>query len=732
LDEPERVYQLLHPALPASFPPLRASPAQSHNLPDTRTSFVGRDTELKLLDDLLVTARLVSVVGPGGSGKTRLAVELASRLSARFESGAHLCDLSPLTDPTLVASTIAGVFGVRDMAGVDTLDALAWALEGRKVLLLVDNCEHLLETSAAAIDRLLTFASGVTVLATSREPLGVQGEHVWRIGPLQVPDLDAGADAIADSVAVRLFENRGRLARADFEVTDRNAAAVADVCRLLDGLPLAIELAAAQVAALPPSAIATRLAARLQVLTPGGGRRPGRHRTLEAAIEWSYQLLDGDQRRLLRFLSVFANGFPLDAAASVGVSDDPVSVLGSLVDKSLVLWDPDSDRYRLLETIRTFARDRLDLAGEADIAAARHLGWCVNLAESFGAYWTGPRDVEGYHLIERELDNIRATLGWAVEHKAPDSVRLAGPLGAYWGFGRRSATVETRDLFAQLAEIPGARPVDAGTALSWAAIVSIWIDDTQTAWAASQRAVDMLSSAGDAEALAQALTNHASVLSVMGRVDEARARFMELRDRAADRGDTFELVRVLNNLCMLETGQGNLAAAVAYGLAGVERTSENTSLYMRASIRGTLAEALLEQGAATQPVVDMIAETVRLDSKLRSVLYLTTDMTLLGKALASTDPRRAAVLIGGARIMERRHGIGYGYRYADRDYVDHLLEQLRDHLGDDELTEAIDSINDMTFDEAADLAITLAEQWKSANEPAAGTLATTEDLPEPT
>jgi predicted ATPase/DNA-binding SARP family transcriptional activator len=732
LDQPERIYQLLHPALQASFPPLGASPAHSHNLPDTRTSFVGRDAELKLLDDLLVTARLVSVVGPGGSGKTRLAVELAARVAARFESGAHLCDLSPLRDPALVASTMAAVFAVQDAPGVDTLDAVAWALEGRQVLLLVDNCEHLLEAAASAIDRLLTSAAGVTVLATSREPLGVDGEQVWRIGPLRFPHIDASVEGIADSDAVRLFANRGHLAQAGFEVTARNAAAVADICRQLDGLPLAIELAAAQVAALTPAAIAQRLADHLQALRPTAGRRPARQRTLEATIEWSYQLLDDDQRRLLLFLSLFASGFPLDAAAAVGDSDDPVSVLGSLVDKSLILWDPDAERYRLLETIRAFARARLDQAGEGDIAAARHLRWCVNLAESLGRYWTGPHDVEGYHLIERELDNIRAALAWAVEHNAPEAVRLAASLGAYWNWGQRTATVETRDWFARLAEIPGARPVDTGTALSWAAFIAIWVDDNQTDWAASQRAIDTLSSAGDDEALAVALSPHAILLARAGQADEARALMLKLRDQAAARGDNFELVRTLNNLCWLETSQGNLAAAVAYGRAGLEQTSENTSLSIKAIIRTTLAEALLEQGETTRPLIDMIAENLRLDSKVGSVAYLTTDMTLLAKALLPTQPRRAAILIGAAGILERRHGIGYEFRYADRDYVDHLLEQLRNGLGDRELAEAIESIKEITFDEATDLAITLARQGNSTPQAAAGTRGTSEYDPQPT
>jgi hypothetical protein len=274
-----------------------------------------------------------------------------------------------------------------------------------------------------------------------------------------------------------------------------------------------------------------------------------------------------------------------------------------------------------------------------------------------------------------------------------------------------------------LADIPGARPVDTGTALSKAATISvIWLDDDQTAWAACKRAIDTLRSAGDDEALAEALSNHASLLAKAGRSDEARAEWLELRDQAADRGHTFPLVLALNQLCWLETQRGNLAAAVAYGQAGVEQSSENTAVSIKALIRTTLAEALVEQGEAPGPAIDMIAENVRLHSKLRSVEVLTTEMTLLAKALLSIEPRHTAVLIGAARVLEKRHGIGFDGRFADRDYIDRLLDQLRNRLGDKELTVAIESINDITFDEATDLAITLARQGSLARQPASETL----------
>jgi predicted ATPase/DNA-binding SARP family transcriptional activator len=425
-EEPERIHQLAHPELRTSFPPLRASPAQSHNLPDLRMSFVGRQPDFKAVEDLLHQGRLVTVVGPGGAGKTRLCVEVAARLATDFEGGVHLCDLSPLTDPGLVPAALAGAFAIRDSPGVDPLSTVTNAMKGRQTLLLMDSCEHVMDGVSAAVDTLLSILPDLRILASSRESLGVSGEQLWRLAPLAVPDPDAGFDAIRRSDAVVLFEGRARLVQPGFAVTEANAEAVTDICRQLEGLPLAIELVAAQVASLSPSVVAERLGDRPQILRAGSDRGSTRHRNLEATVDWSYQLLDEESRRLLRFLSVFANGFTLDAARAVSEAADPVAVLTKLVDKSLVVWDPDASRYRILETIRAFARTRLDEAGEADVAGARHLAWCAHLADGLKMSARTAGRYEAYDLFDRELDNFRVALVWAADHSSADGLRLAG------------------------------------------------------------------------------------------------------------------------------------------------------------------------------------------------------------------------------------------------------------------------------------------------------------------
>jgi predicted ATPase/class 3 adenylate cyclase len=428
-DEPERIYQLLHPRLRSAFPPLHASPAQSHNLPDLRMAFIGRESDLDAVQRLLGEGRLITVVGAGGAGKTRLAVEMAARMAARYTGGVHLCDLSPQTNPDLVASAIGEAFGIRDVS--DPLSAVVQLIEDRPALLVLDSCEHLLDGVAVAVDTLLASSSGLRILATSREPLGVEGEHLWRLGALTLPDEDDLA-AIRASEAVQLFESRARLVQPTFVVDEDKAGAVADICRQLEGLPLAIELVAAQAGALSPEAIAERLADSAQMLKAGSERRADRHRDLEATVDWSYRLLDEEARRLLRSLSVFANGFTLDAVRAVSDFDDAVGVLTRLVDKSLIVWDSDASRYRMLESIRAFARARLDSAGETDAAAARHLAWCASVAESFRTR-SGASEHDRYDVFGREMDNFRVALVWAASHRSPDAARLAGAVGAESG-----------------------------------------------------------------------------------------------------------------------------------------------------------------------------------------------------------------------------------------------------------------------------------------------------------
>jgi predicted ATPase/DNA-binding SARP family transcriptional activator len=367
LSRPERVFQIAHPHLPSAFPPLRSPTAPRHNLPVSLTSFVGRERELEELDGLLGSGRLITVIGVGGAGKTRLALEVAARNLHRFPDGGWLVELGPVRDPGLIASEVAGALGMLTGSlshGPGEIEEwLCQCLLPRHLLLVLDNCEHLVEAAAGVVRRLLTRCPGVTVLSTSREVLGLPGETTWTLPPLSLPGAEVkGPEELAASDAVALFCARARAVQPGFGLSTANAAAVAQICRRLDGIPLALELAAARMRVLGAQQVAERLDHRFLLLTEGGRTAVGRHQTLRAAMDWSYQLLPPAEQAALRRLAVFPASFDLEAAEAVvappagdpGLGFPVLDLLFRLVEKSLVLVQDRGDeaRYRLLETVR--------------------------------------------------------------------------------------------------------------------------------------------------------------------------------------------------------------------------------------------------------------------------------------------------------------------------------------------------------------------------------------------
>src|ERR1700726_936811 len=429
LPRPERVVQLCHPDLANEFPPLRVSgTVVSTRLPAQLTSFVGRDADGTQLRELLAQNRVVTLTGAGGVGKTRLAIQVAAGMAGEFGDGVWYVGLAPITDPELVAVTVARALGLPDQPGRSTMDTLLRFVRDRQMLVVLDNCEHLLDASAEVVVAVLSGAARLTVLATSREAIGVAGEVSWRVPAL----------ALADE-AIELFTDRARHARPDFTLTDGNAAVVGEICRRLDGVPLAIELAAARVRALSLGEILDSLHDRFRLLTGGARTAVRRQQTLRASVDWSHALLTEPERVLFRRLAAFMGGFDLDAAQPVAGGGDVqryqvLDMLTLLVDKSLVVADDSggATRYRLLETVRQYALEKLGESGEADVVRARQRDHYTATAALLDAP-AGSNYEQRLERADTEIDNLRAAFSWCRENSAIElALALASSLQPLW------------------------------------------------------------------------------------------------------------------------------------------------------------------------------------------------------------------------------------------------------------------------------------------------------------
>jgi len=414
LARPERIFQVVAAGLTREFPPLRSLDAIPGNLPTQMTSLIGRALERDAIADALLASRLVTVTGVGGVGKSRIAIQVAFDIASRFSDGAWLCELATARDDEELAQVVAATLGVLARPATTIADSILDALRTRELVLVLDNCEHLVEPVGRLAEGLLRDCPGVQILATSREALGVAGEQVWPLRALDLPARASTVEEVRASPAVELFVQRARAVQPGFTLDETNADAVAEICRRLDGIPLAVELAAARVTVMTPTDIAARLDQRFQLLT--GGRRSAaeRHQTLRAAIEWSYEMLEPGERQLFDALGVFPAGFGADGVAAVasGEGIEAWAVLDAgagLVAKSMILADDStgSTRYQMLETIRTFARERLEQSGKLDDLFRRHAEHYTQFAEAADDGLAGPDEAAWRERIHLELDNLR-------------------------------------------------------------------------------------------------------------------------------------------------------------------------------------------------------------------------------------------------------------------------------------------------------------------------------------
>ncbi len=533
------------------------------NLPNYLTQFVGRESELAELGALVREHRLVTIVGAGGIGKTRTAIQL---LPDPALEGVWFVELAPLTDPALVAGSVASALGIAEQSDRPVLDSLVQAVKGRRMLVILDNCEHVVEEAARVAETLLRACPEVRLLATSREPLRIGGERVYRLPPLAFPPKGtalAAAEALRYG-AISLFAERAVAADATFRLSDESAPAVAEICRRLDGIALAIELAAARVNVLEPHRLAKLLDERFRVLSLGSRTAMPRQQTMWALIDWSYDLLAEREQELFRRLAVFAGGWTLEAAVDVAACDDTETLLWTLVDKSLVVVEPsgDEERYRFLESTHEYARRRLDESGESEAFAARHAAWVAAFAERAKAALETMPDFAWFALVDGELDNVRAALDWSLKQaRAPAlGAALAAALGEYWPPRQRREGrmwLEAAQAAIDAEREPAFAGLAAAVALGLAATLPLSVERVERAAAV----VAAFRKVGDERELVRALRLYGDALIFADSLDASEAALEEGVTIARRIGERRRLVVLLDALGTVRRLRGDFAGA---------------------------------------------------------------------------------------------------------------------------------------------------------------------------
>ena len=701
LDRPEHLFQLAIDGLCLNFPALRTLIATPNNLPSNLSSFVGRETHVAEVRRLLATSRLLTLTGTGGTGKTRLSLQVAAEVLDEHPDGVFFIELATLTDPQRILETVAGAIGVREEADVPLARTLIHFLAPRDLLLIVDNCEHLLADCSALTTDLLAACPKLRVLATSRHSLGISGECTWSVPPLtvlnpsrdlfQVPDVVA---KVSQFEAVRLFIDRAASAKPGFAVNARNAPAIAQICWRLDGIPLAIELAAARARVLSPEQIATRLDDRFRLLTGGNRSVLPHQQTLRALIDWSYDLLSEAERVLFRRLGAFGGGRTLEGIEAVCTGDgvdsyDALDLLQQLVDKSLLAVEtgPDgSDRYTMIESVWQYAQEKLEASDEATVQHDRHLEYFLAFAEQCRPGLEGLDVAEWLERVDLERINFRVALDWAVKSpaNAGKGLRIAGALTRY--FEIRGNLVEARKLFDRVLGAPGAHePTPArATALSGAGRIAWCQDRNPDAVQLYGAAADLYEECGDTVQTAMNRAFLGFLERNSGEIDAAESRFEASYVAGTETGNLLLTAISLSGL-------GTIAADRSDSAKSRKLKEESLAIFRAAGdiwVTGYnlwgLARACVAEGDTSAARL-ALAEWVEIARTLGNRWALPYMMNVLADVcLAEGNPAAAARLLGAAEAA--REALGITLDTADRGELDASLAALESAT--DELTRA--------------------------------------------
>jgi len=667
-----------------------ASPAPGapvvRNLPTHLTRFIGRDRDLSEIRRLLQHARLLTITGPGGCGKTRLAVEAVGEVIHRYPGGAWFVDVSSVTDPTMLPLVIAQALGLQDHETANVLDAIAAELrDGRcrvQCLVLLDNCEHMVDPCASAATTLLAACPQLSIVSTSRERLHVPGETVWTLEPLALPPAGAATAAGASRAeAVRLFVDRASLADPAFALDDANAGAVVDVCRQLDGIPLALELAAARAGLTPIEELRGQLKSSFGRLRRRGV--PSRQQTMHAAIDWSHQLLDGSERRLYRCLAVFRAGFTLEAARAVcggdPEDDETFAVVEALQDKSLLMRQPERrERFRLLEPVRQHALERLSESGELDAVAGRHLAYYSALADRGGRELAGPAQAPWLARLGDEHDNLRAALELSRTRPTEERIRLALALTRFWRI--RGHLREGRAWLEDALAAPGPASGDRAGALNAVAGLAWLQGDVDAARAGLEASLAAWREIGDEAGTQGCLANLGVVASTQSDWERGVAYLEEGLLVARRRGDDLSTGIILGNL-------GVVAAHLGDHDAAGERLAEAERVLRRLGDAARLANALANLGllavrmGRTAEAAGHYAASLRLQESLREPQSLPECLEGTAWIAVRIGHHDRALRLGGA-AAGLRQALGAPHRPWSRAVVDGWLDAARAAVGE--------------------------------------------------
>lgn len=705
-DETTQLYRAILDKAEGPAPVRRATAAAKHNLPAQLTSFVGREGEIAAVKELLERVRLLTLTGPPGTGKTRLGLQVAADVLDQYADGVIFVELAPISDPGLVASSIADVFGVSETSEQPLLTTLKTYLRERKLLLLLDNFEQIID-AAPLVSELLSAAPDTKALVTSREVLHVYGEQEYPVPPLTLPDPECTEPLrlLSQYEAVDLFTQRAQAVKPDFALSAEDACAVAEICVRLDGLPLAIELAAARSKLLTPRVMLKRLDSRQGALTEGPRDLPARQRTLRAAIDWSYDLLDPDEQRLFARLSVFQGGRSVEAVEAVcshGLANDVSRGLESLLNKSLLRQDTGSDgepRFVMLEMLHEYARERLEESGEAVGVRRRHAGCFVALAERAAPELLGPEQVRWSLHLKDEQENLRAALAWSLgSGDAELGLRLAGALCDFWYYSGHSAEglAWTKRALESAKDAP---PADRARALNTAGRLAWDQGDFESGKAYNREALALYQALGDKNGAAWALNwlgSHA--LASPGECregirlcEEALALFREMDDKSG-------LSHALNNLGELARMAGDYERAGAAYQEVIDILRKQGNRLREAVSRGNLSYVAYHQGDYEQAQAHIL-EAFALLPKVHDTYYLTHGLsTLAGPVAALGYPEKAARLLGASEALLEKMGLGL--QAGDRFEIERYVAAVREQLDDVTFEAAWAEGRAMTFEEA--------------------------------